>query len=196
MPAKDAARWNARYRQEAAAFWNIGPRPLLIEFAHLIPDEGLALDAAMGLGGSAGLLDDRGLRVVGVDISIEAVRGARNHHPRIMPIVADLSTFRFPPATFDVIVNFYYLDRKFAQTFPEILKPGGLLMMETLTIDMLQVRPEIEPEFLLNHGELGNMFPGLDILMSREGWLRSNGTHEKAVASIVARRPVKSEGKE
>jgi hypothetical protein len=187
MPASDAQRWNARYQQERRESFE-APRPFLVENAAFLPAQGLAIDFAMGLGGNAGFLIQRGLRVVGVDISIVAVRQAKASHPGLMAAVADLTRFYLPELAFDVILNFYYLQRDLWPRYKQALRPGGLLFVETLTWEMRSIHPDIEPEYLLAPGELQRAFSDLEILVYREGWVQSNSRHPRAVASLAARK--------
>ncbi|RPI29324.1 MAG: class I SAM-dependent methyltransferase [Chloroflexota bacterium] len=186
MPHPDAERWNARYTQEEFKHFE-QPRPFLVEQAGFLPSQGLALDAAMGLGGNAGFLLQRGLRVIGVDVSSVAVRRAKQRLPGLMAVVADITSFALPTATFDVILNFFYLERSLWPLYRQALRPGGLLVIETLTVEMLKVQPEIEPVYLLAPGELRAAFADLEILVYREGWVAGRRGHSRAVASLVAR---------
>src|SRR5258708_39841285 len=107
MPVSDAIRWNERYRDLAGE--PPTPRDWLLEQQAWLPAGGLALDVAMGQGGSAGWLLEHGWRVVGVDISGVAARRARARWPRLMAVVADLDGLVLPERAFDLILNFYYL---------------------------------------------------------------------------------------
>lgn len=190
MPLDDALRWNARY-QDPAAHWPASPRPLLREVAHLLPTAGLALDVAMGLGGNAALLLERGLRVVGIDISLVAVRRAKARLPALGAVVLDLTRFTLPPETFDVILNFYYLNPDLWPQYRRALKPGGVLVFETMTRAMLAVRPDLDPGHLLEPGELRAAFCDWDVLVDFEGWRSGRAAQRKAVAQLVARRPAR-----
>ena len=187
-PNDDAARWNARYEEEKRSRFEL-PRPFLIENAGLLPTHGLALEAAMGLGGSAGFLLESGLRVIGVDISIVAVRSAKQRYPRLMACTADLNSFHFPSHFFDVILNFYYLQRDLWPYYKQALRPNGLLFFETLTLDMLETMPDIDPVYLLAPGELRQAFANWEILVYREGWYSGDEGHPRATAAMVARKP-------
>jgi 2-polyprenyl-3-methyl-5-hydroxy-6-metoxy-1,4-benzoquinol methylase len=193
MPTEDANRWNLRYLAGADNPSDI-PRSLLVDHADLLPSSGLALDIAMGLGGNAGYLLRRGLRVVGVDISEVAVYRAKKEFTDLMAVVADLERFSIPPLKFDVILNFLYLQRNLWGSIQYGLKPGGLLFLECLTDEMLSIHPEIDLSYLLKHAELLHTFKDsmkrieMEILYYHEGWSSSNNAHRRATAALIARR--------
>jgi tellurite methyltransferase len=186
MPISDAHRWNERYQQDI--FKPPGsPRPFLVENAGYLPEQGLALDSAMGRGNNTRFLLERGLRVVGIDISEVAVSCAKTRFPSLMALVADLTQFRFPPRFFDLIINFYYLQRDLWPVYQQALRPGGILVFESLTLDMLEQSPDIDPKYLLAPGELRGAFQDMQILVYREGWILDDRGHSRAVASLLAR---------
>jgi SAM-dependent methyltransferase len=189
MPEEDAVCWNGRYSCDLDSHRN-SPRDFLVEHRDQLPPKGLALDVAMGLGANSAFLLKTGLSVVGMDISWEAVRIAKARNPGILALVIDLTQASLPPDHFDVIVNFYYLDRTFWKQYYQAIKPGGLLIIETLTMEMLKFNPSINPEFLLSPGELKESFVNWQIIAYREAKI-SDGEHhrEKSVASMIARRP-------
>ena len=188
MPSADAIKWNERYQAQGAAAFE-GARDFLIEQVGHMPDRGVALDLALGLGGNAGFLIERGWRVIGVDISEVAVRRAKDRWPSLMAAVIDLTQYHWPACSFDVILNFYYCQRDLWPQFRSMLKPGGLLIMETLTIETRRVRPDYHPDYLLQPEELRRAFGDWEILIYREGWIELKDHAPRAVASLVARRP-------
>lgn len=189
MTKNDALRWNARYLQDERYNSFVRPRPFLVENARFLPAHGLALDVAMGLGGNAGYLLERGLRVIGVDISSVAIKQAKERLPGLMAVIADLNTFYIPPGSFDAILNFYFLQRDLWRLYWSALRPGGVLFLETLTQEMLNIQPDMDPAYLLAPGELPKAFAGWEILSYREGWEASKGSRLHPVASLVARIP-------
>ena len=187
MPVSDAQRWNERYLQDEFQTPALA-RPFLIENEAYLPEHGLALDVAMGRGGNAGYLLERGLNVVGVDISEVAVCFAKSRFPSLMAFVADLTHFYIPRCSFNLILNFYYLQRDLWSVYREALLPGGFLVFESLTLDMLESNPEIDPLYLLAPGELKRAFDDLQVLVYREGWILDDRGRSRAVASLVARK--------
>jgi tellurite methyltransferase len=187
MPQSNALKWNQRYQQEKFKSFE-KPRPFLVENAAYLPERGLALDIAMGLGGNAGYLLSCGLKVIGLDISSVAVSSAKSRYPGLMAAVVDLTRLYLPPNRFDVIINFYYLQRDLWSLYKRALRPGGVLVFESLTLKMLEQSNDIDPEFLLFPGELQQGFRDLNVLAYREDWLIDDKGHTKAVASLVARR--------
>jgi SAM-dependent methyltransferase len=188
MPAHDAIRWNTRYVEDNSR-WNPPPRSLLTSHQELIPRNGLALDIAMGLGQNSKVLIDRGLKVIGVDISSAAVIKAKRNSPQLNALVADLSEFHFGQVQFDVILNFYYLQRNLFEDIFEYMKPGGILFLETLTEEIITIKPDIDPVYLLKHHEILELLKGWDILYHVEGWLSTNAQKKKPIASVIARKP-------
>jgi tellurite methyltransferase len=187
MAVEDAQRWDQRYAQDERFRTFTQPRQFLIEQAGWLPERGLALDIAMGLGGNAAFLLERGLRVLGLDISWVALQQAKAKLPALMAVQADLTRFSLPSQVFDVILNFYYLQRSLWPEYRRCLRPGGLLMIETLTQEMVTVQPEIDRAYLLQPGELLQAFNDLEILAYREGAKVSRGGKTSFVASLVAR---------
>src|ERR1700690_593911 len=168
--------WNQKYR-ESPGSW-LAPDPFLeqafSEFIQpLFPTPGRALDLAGGAGRHAIWLAKQGWEVTLLDIGEAGVEQARqNAGPlasRIHFVVTDLTGFESSESQFDLVMAFFYLDRKI---FPEIVKairPGGLLIYKTLT----RAQPELpggpkDPAYLLEEGELLRLATGLQISHYRE----------------------------
>lgn len=182
--------WDQRCLREASPR---EPSPLLVENAHLLPTVGRALDVAMGAGRHALFLAARGLEVIGVDISPVAVEMCRREAARrglpITAICADITTYPIPQEAFDVVLDFYFLERELCPLLEGALRPGGLLFFETFTTVQLTLGwgPR-NPHYLLHPGELPSLFPHLEPLLYREG-LVHYGPRPRAIASLIARRP-------
>jgi tellurite methyltransferase len=188
MVIEDAIRWNDRYKNNTGK-WKSGTRSLLYRYAEIIPHQGLGLDVAMGLGYNSKFLLAHGLKVIGVDISSYAVLEAKKRNPELLAVIGDLTNLYFGNLKVDVVLNFYYLHRELLSQYPKIIKRGGILFVETLANPMRSIKPEIEPKYLLEEGELITYFKDWEILHYFEGWVDKEGSKKKAIASLVARCP-------
>lgn len=188
MSHEDRLRWNQRYKN-APRGWYESPREILVQHLPLLPTGGLALDVAMGMGANARFLMENGWRVIGLDSSDYAVKKAKQLSSILGAAIIDLDHVHLCANRFDLILNLYFLNRHLLSQYPKWLRPGGILIMECLTTDMLSVRPELQPDHLIQPGELLNHFGHWEILFHRSGWFTSEHGHEKAIDSLIARLP-------
>ncbi len=163
---------------------------MLLDFAHLLPASGLVLDAAAGVGLSSLFLAEKGLHVIAFDISLVALRlakqraGARSLD--LQAVVYNLSNPWLPPNTFDVILNFHFLERATFPVYRQALKPGGLLFFETF---QKAEQDLVIPDYYLQPGELLSAFQDFEIMFWGESVLPATETHpERAMAQMVARK--------
>jgi len=188
MTPSDAEKWNARYAADGETWLDRQPRPLLLEYAHLLPSQGLALDAAAGVANNGTYLARRGLHVIALDISEEGLRLARQRAlAECLPLdaaVYDLAYVWLPANTFVLIVNFHFLQRATFAAFRKALKPGGLLIFETF---LRMQAGSTSPDYYLKPGELLWAFSGFEIIHSREGAIPET---DKVTAQLVARKPI------
>lgn len=164
------------------------PAPFLVENIGLLP-VGSALDVAMGNGRNAIYLAQAGFTVTGVDCSVEAVNVARETARRvgvrITALVADLeSDYAIDKGVYDVIICFNYLQRSLIPQIKAGIRPGGMVVYETFIIDQVQFGRPRNPDFLLQHNELLEMFREFRCLRYREGIIEE----KKAVAGIIAQK--------
>ena len=107
----DAAnKWNNKYLTDDR-FQDVPVRKLIRENAHLLPEYGLALEIAGGMGATTDFLQRAGLNVIEVDISYTALRKAVQVNSAPAYILADARKLPLKPMQFDVICNFYFLER-------------------------------------------------------------------------------------
>jgi SAM-dependent methyltransferase len=111
-------------------------RLLLDQFAEQVRDLGWVSDIGCGPGHVARYLHDRGVRVVGIDLSPRMIECARKLHPIIEFRQADMEALPVANGTWAGIVAFYSLihvprDRVVAtlREFRRVLRPRGLLLL-------------------------------------------------------------------
>ena len=186
-----AVDWDQRYR-EGAHKWRRPDPFLLAAYRQFIAPgrarPGRALDVAGGVGRHALWLAKRGWRVTIADLSrvglAEARRRARQAGVKLDLRRRDLRVERLPRGRFDLVVVFFFLERKLFPALARALKPGGILLYKTYTLPQrkLGTGGPKDPRFLLKKGELRRAFSGLQVLSYREV------VGEKAVAELVARK--------
>ena len=192
-----AERWDRRYDREAYIYGKEPVAFLREQIARL--GSGKALDLAMGEGRNAVFLAEQGFDVTGVDISrvaaAKAERLAAERGVRLETVIADLDAYELGDERYDLITNFYYLDR---ELFPKIiaaLRPGGVFILETFSTD----HPEHgsgfgpkNPAFLLTPNEALEAFAPLRILFYEDRIIDvDEGMHhgKAAVVRLIAQKP-------
>jgi tellurite methyltransferase len=81
------------------------------------------------------------------------------------------------------------LQRLLWPEYRRLLRPGGLLILQTMTQDIRQIKADIDPRYLLYPGELLQAFQDWEILHYWEGWETSDNDHSRATANLIARLP-------
>jgi tellurite methyltransferase len=190
-PFHGCTDWDQRYR-ESAHKWRRPDSFLLDAYGKFIAPgrlrAGRALDVAGGVGRHALWLAKRGWRVTVVDASrvgLSEARGrARQAGVKLTLRRLDLRSGALPRARYDLVLVFFFLERKLFPALARALKPGGILLYKTYTRPQLKLNTggPRDPRFLLRKGELRRAFPGLQVLSYREV------VGEKAVAELVARK--------
>ena len=165
-----------------------GPSQLLVDNIQLLP-KGMVLDVAMGTGRNAVYLAQKGFEVEGVDISPEAVHSALDHAREagvtLKARVADLEgNYHITKNAYDIIICFNYLQRSLITQIKDGLRIGGIVLYETFTVDQVRFGKPTNPNYLLKHNELRELFDDFRCLYYREGIVKEG----KAIASIIAKK--------
>ena len=183
--------WNQRY--SAGHNQDLPPDPFLLwaydsSVRNHFPELGDALDVASGLGRHSIWLAQRGWNVTAVDVSDAALETARSYTGALSDQVdfvrEEVATFLARARQFDLVLVFFFLDRTLFTKIQEALRPGGILIYKTYTLEQkrFDVGPR-NPEHLLEAGELSRAFAGLRILHSAEI------VEQSATAELVAMKP-------
>jgi len=148
---------------------------------------GLALDIATGSGRNAMFLAECGYRVIAVDRAPSAAssvrRQALDSGLHLETAAADMLDVNLGSERFDLIANFYFLERDLTPRIKLGLKTGGLIFFETFTSHGISRDDPRYRKFLIDPNELLTMFKDFFIMFYFE---RIQGG--KAVASLVAKK--------
>lgn len=155
------------------------PSRFLTQQLHRLP-KGRALDVASGNGRHALFLAAHGFEVEAIDRDRDSLANlsaasAKRHLSHLTVKQVDLERLtderpEFPPNTYDAIVVCFYLHRPLFPWLVEALKPQGVLLYETFTIDnYLRYRHPRRWEFCLAQNELLRLTSSLRVLSYDEG---------------------------
>lgn len=185
-------KWNRRHGEAET----VGePTRVLLRNAHLLPRAGRALDLACGRGGSALWLAERGLEVHAWDFSevglqrLTAEAGARDL--TVTTSQRDVVVSPPEPASFDLILVSYFLERDILPSIEAALRPGGLLCYQTFVQDRVSDLGPSGPAWRFAENELLHAFPGLVVRYYREeGTIGDTSQGIRDIALLVASKPL------
>jgi tellurite methyltransferase len=163
---------------------------------------GPVLDLACGSGRNGLHLIANGMPVVFADVNAEALgrvsqallRAPHSQHKYLAMLQeTDFETANGQPleqARYGAILVFRYLHRPLMEDIKAAVKPGGLVIYETFTLDQRQFGRPSNTDFLLRPNELRDNFDNWNIHFSYEGILTDKqGQPQSAISQIVASKP-------
>jgi tellurite methyltransferase len=185
------ANWDQRYLR--------GEHPIkepssLLRTAIASLKPGQALDIACGVGRHAIFLAEHDWQVTAVDssrVGIEILQQrAGEAGVTVEARVADLESgeFYIEPGTYDLICVFYYLQRDLFSPIRAGVRPGGTVVAAIHLNDGRDDAKPANPAFLLEPGELKQLFADWEITYYREGE-SDEGGHHHDTAYLIARNP-------
>ncbi len=180
--------WNQVWQERGDE--RLQPDSWLIRVLPLLPC-GKALDVACGRGRNALFLAEKGYSVTAVDASEEGLvqlrEEARQRNLVIDLRQQDLETKpELPGEEFDLVLQFFYLQRSLFPALKQAVKPGGVIVVRTFSHAGPWAGGPGHPEYALDEGELLRIFAGWEILLHEEGLDKSH--RGGGLAGIVARR--------
>jgi SAM-dependent methyltransferase len=188
---EDRKRWDHKYRGRRFES-SQGASSILKKYLRFFP-RGKALDLAAGEGRNAVFLAERGYDMEAVDISKTALDRAKksglSRGVRIKTVTADLDTLVIPKEGYDLILDFYFLERRLIPRIKRGLKKEGMVVFETYTTDQREraAGGPSKTKYLLKPNELLRLFREFHILFYREGIFREGGKH-RAIASLIGKK--------
>ncbi len=168
------SKWDSIYQKQ----YHSVVADVLLNNAFLLPENGVALDLACGLGENALFLAEKGLDVQAWDISSVALdklkQKASKNQLKVTTKQRYIDPNTLPKNTFDVIVLSHFLDRTLSNAIMDGLKADGLLFYQTYVREKISSVGPKNPDFLLARNELLRLFSHLKVLMYRENSLVGN----------------------
>jgi len=176
------------------------PSRFLTQQLHRLP-KGKALDVACGSGRNALYLAAQGFEVEAIDRDVEtlfklAAAAEQRHLKNLIVKTVDLERQtderpEFPKHSYDLLVVTFYLHRPLFPWLIEALKPNGVLVYETFTIDnYFRHRHPRRWEFCLGHNELLRLTSRLRVLSYDEGEHEGGpGMGSVCTAQLIAQKP-------
>lgn len=169
MAEADRVRWDERYESRGLFAGTPELPDIAQRYASALPAVGTALDLACGTGAASVAVAKRGLDVLGVDVSPEAIGRARHlaaRHSvedRCSFVVADLDDGLPDGPSAHLIICHRFRDPALYPAIVDRLAPGGVLVVSVLSeVGASPGRFRAQP------GELEASFSGLNILGSDE----------------------------
>ena len=193
---EDQRRWDKKYRERKPDL-NQGANTILRKYLRILP-KGKALDLASGEGRNALFLAEKGFEVEAVDVSPVAInrvrKSAKARGVKIKAVAADLDTYPISPGEYDVILNFYFLDRRLIARIKKGLKKAGMVVFETYTAEQkkLGAGGPGQDKYVLKPNELLRLFRGFHVLFYREGVFKEGGKR-RAIASLIAQKQARGQ---
>lgn len=151
------------------------------------------LDLACGRGRHALAAAALGATVVAVDRDPAKLAAGREEAARrslaIEWVQADLERPWPDFGPFDAVLQFNYLDRARMPQVVGLLRPGGVLLLETyLEIQRQLGWGPVKDEHLLRMGELSRLVAPLEIVHAREAFEPADNAQWAALGSVLAQR--------
>jgi SAM-dependent methyltransferase len=159
----------------------------VVRWSHLIPQQGTVLDIACGHGRHMQWLSSKGHLVTGIDRSPEALSVASRFGEVICadienqpwPLVADGRVRQF-----DAVIVTNYLWRSVYPIIVDSLAAHGVLIYETFAIGNETVGKPTRSDFLLNTGELLEVFSKTRVVAFEDGFLTTPDRFVQRIAAI------------
>ncbi|WP_298940015.1 tellurite resistance protein [uncultured Psychromonas sp.] len=158
------------------------------------PDKGVVLDLACGRGQNGLLLKAQNIELVFADLQQQHLSTLHKDFnidnsalwQADFESESSLDAQKLAQMQLQGILVFRYLHRPLFDSIKQAIKPGGIVIYETFTIENRQFGRPNRADFLLELGELKTVFKEWDILFYFEG-IKENP--DRAIAQIICQKP-------
>jgi SAM-dependent methyltransferase len=192
--------WDKRYDELDYAYGKQANQ-FLTEQQHRLEPSMKTLVVGDGEGRNGVWLASQGLEVLSIDLSPVGLKKAEalaiEHQVKIQTLCADLTSWNWPEAVYDLVVAIYVhfapeVRQQMHRSMLKALKPGGLLILEAFNIEQLQYQIEYDsggpkiPAMLYDPKMLRQDFAGGKILELTETITElREGRYHNGKASVI-----------
>lgn len=166
--------------------WN--PSSFLFKNYYYLLPYSKVLDLSLGDGNNSVFLAKKGFKVSILEKDLKRIGKAKllakEFGVRLNEFHGSVKEFNFPLNSFDAIIVFKNLDKKYYDKILKWLKPGGILFYEGHTIRQKGQNPEVITKNLIKPHELLNYFRKYRVLKYQEPLHLENYS-----ASIIIKKP-------
>lgn len=170
MSRSDTDKWNTIHQSNK--HHQQSPAKILVDYEHLLPESGSALDIACGIGANAIRLAQHGLETAAWDISEQAINKldeyTYKHGLVIKTEVRDVVSNPPEKNSFDVIIICHFLDRQLIPDIKNALCKDGLLYYQTFIRENVDNLGPSNPCYRFEQNELLQLCNDLNIILYRE----------------------------
>lgn len=144
--------WDDRYSESGYAYGTV-PNQFLTQQQQRLKPGMKTLVIGDGEGRNGVWLAGQGLDVLSIDLSpvgLEKAQALANQHQvQLQTQCADLTTWDWLAATYDLVVSIYIhlapeVRQRIHKSMLKVLKPGGLIILEAFNLEQLQYQREYD----------------------------------------------------
>lgn len=158
MAIQDKIKWDTKYLKTPKLLQKRDPSSKLVNFLEDVSGTH-ALDVACGNGRNSLYLAKMGFFIDALDISSIALESLESHNiANIHTQLVDLEEYMPIMFNYDLIIMTNYLNRELIPSLGLALKQNGILIIETYMHHKDNEKPNSNPDFLLQEGELKTFF--------------------------------------
>lgn len=188
----DRTTWSERHERRAPTS---PPSPFVRARAQAVAaraPNARALDLACGSGRHARLLAGLGFQTIALDFAMPALRRVHDRERGVLAVAADATRLPLSEGCFDLVVQTCFLERALFPALARVLRPGGVLVVETFAVAQFEATGHPRREFCVAPGELARLCgpdgAGLEIVAT-ESANRGDDRHPRHLDAVEARRP-------
>ena len=188
MAQKDKEKWDKKYNQTPKLMEDRTPSSKLVEAIKYVEGKDV-LEIACGTGRNSIYLAQNGFNIDAYDISDVAINHLKSLNiENLNAFQKDLENFSPNENKYDLIVQTNYLDREIFPNLKKSLKKNAIIIIETYMNHKDNEKPPSNTAFLLQQGELKEIFKDFKILKYNEYFNEKHELYKMRKQAIIAKK--------